>query len=867
VRAIRKTWLLSVPPLLSIQTSSLTDRLRQFALVGFELALILGVVYRFEIETRQHFLPVLCLAVGGFLVHAWLPRRLRAWFFALLSLAGIMFVLGWPSGAWVIGIGAGLIALCRLPGPPLIRALLLVLAGVQLASCRVQYPAPFWPVLGSMFMFRLIVYVYETRRERVRPSLAPTLAYFFPLPNVCFTLFPVLDYKTFRETYYDTDDYAVYQAGVARIVRGIGHLLVYRFVKYYLLPSPHELRDGAHLALFLATNYALYVRVSGWFHISTGLLHLFGFHLPRTHDNYFLASSFSDIWRRINIYWKDFMMKVFFLPAFFTLRRWGTGPALTAAVLWVFLATWLLHSYQMFWLVGSLPLRGNDAVLWLTVGVLVVVNIHLEVRRARRASLPGNDKAPETTPSAGRTGRVGEWRLREAVSLSLRTAGMFVLVSFFWACWTIPGFISYLRVFATLDGTAAAGGVVILGIILAAVAAGVLAQWARDAVVRRALLPWPVSFGQSVAFRTASLVLLLAAGTPQVARLFGPSAGELAATLRLDSYTPVEAGQIVRSYYEEIAETHVQAGALLGELTSKDEPWQGDRTQYLAITRPSDGLLERELIPGWKGTLAGSPISINRLGMRDREALTLAKPAHTCRIALVGSSVVMGYGVADDQVFKCLLEERLNAAAPLGGPRYELLNFGAGMSDVIHRRVLIDWKVFAFEPDALYYFAHQEELLVPSRHLAQLLARHDTLPYPCLEEVVHRAGIRSGTPTAVIERRLVPFGRDIVRGIYLGLADNCRQRGILPVWVYFPIPGIVEVSTKSADLVDVAAEAGFVVVNLADWSNGYTPAELKPGERDYHLSALGHQVFAERLFTAIQDRPELLPASARLKRR
>ena len=56
------------------------------------------------------------------------------------------------------------------------------------------------------------------------------------------------------------------------------------------------------------------------------MLHLFGFNLPETQSLYYLASSFTDFWRRINIYWKDFMMKVFYYPAFFGLKRSGTRP-------------------------------------------------------------------------------------------------------------------------------------------------------------------------------------------------------------------------------------------------------------------------------------------------------------------------------------------------------------------------------------------------------------------------------------------------------------------------------------------------------------------------------------------------------------
>ena len=44
-------------------------------------------------------------------------------------------------------------------------------------------------------------------------------------------------------------------------------------------------------------------RVSGQFHVACGMLHLFGHALPETHRRYLLAESFTDYWRRINIYW------------------------------------------------------------------------------------------------------------------------------------------------------------------------------------------------------------------------------------------------------------------------------------------------------------------------------------------------------------------------------------------------------------------------------------------------------------------------------------------------------------------------------------------------------------------------------------
>src|SRR5207245_9504229 len=117
-----------------------------------------------------------------------------------------------------------------LPLPLPARVLLLVAAAAALVSFRLESHEPFWPVLASMFMFRLIVYVFEIRHQRGRPPLGLTLAYFFPLPNVCFTFFPVLDFKTFCATYRNEDDYTVYQTGVSWIVRGASPLAADRFV-------------------------------------------------------------------------------------------------------------------------------------------------------------------------------------------------------------------------------------------------------------------------------------------------------------------------------------------------------------------------------------------------------------------------------------------------------------------------------------------------------------------------------------------------------------------------------------------------------------------------------------------------------------
>jgi uncharacterized membrane protein len=70
-----------------------------------------------------------------------------------------------------------------------------------------------------MFMFRLIVYFYDLRHDKTRGTLWQSLSYFFMLPNACFPLYPVIDYKTYRRNYYDEDAYRIYQVGVDWMVR------------------------------------------------------------------------------------------------------------------------------------------------------------------------------------------------------------------------------------------------------------------------------------------------------------------------------------------------------------------------------------------------------------------------------------------------------------------------------------------------------------------------------------------------------------------------------------------------------------------------------------------------------------------------
>jgi hypothetical protein len=127
--------------------------------------------------------------------------------------------------------------------------------------------------------------------------------------------------------------------------------------------------------------------------------------------------------------------------------------------------------------------------------------------------------------------------------------------------------------------------------------------------------------------------------------------------------------------------------------------------------------------------------------------------------------------------------------------------------------------------------------------------------------VVQQAGVTSATPPGETQIRLEAFAPEIVRGIYTDIVAECRKRGVLPVWVYIPMPGVNDASVNPAELVELATQAGFVVINLAHWVEGYSAEELKVDR--YHASPLGHRVIAQLLEMALRERPDALPPCAR----
>jgi hypothetical protein len=824
------------------------EELMRFLLVAGQLALVLLAIRLFAIESSRGFTKLIWLVFGGFVVHARLPMKLRPPFFLLLCVAAIGVVLGPLDAARVVGIGAGLVGLCHVPVPFGARVALLVAAAAALALLRgggfdVDWAPTVLPVIGSMFMFRLAVYLYDLRHEQRPARPWERLSYFFLLPNPCFPLFPIVDYATWRRSWYSRDAHEIHQKGVLWMLRGTIQLLAYRFIYHRLLPDASRVEGLFGVAQFVVTTYLLYLRISGQFHLIAGTLCLFGFDLPETHRRYLLASSFNDFWRRINVYWKDFMMKLFFYPALMRLRGWRMASALAVATPLVFAATWLLHAYQWFWLRGTAYLTTRDTLFWAILGVAVTVNSILEARRR-----------PQRRPVAAAPG----WR--DAFALSAKTVGTFVTLALLWSLWSSSSVGEWTAVISSARSSGPAAYAALLAVLLGLVGAGAVAQRLGSAGLR-----WSLS-GVQPAFRVASPATAATAGALVVAYVLGGGvdAGqrgrklpEWLSLLTRDRLNVADAARMERGYYEGLLRPAGITSALWIDAAAA-EP--GVPIMFSDAVQRGAGLLNYELKPSFTGVQKGAPFRTNSWGLRDREYALEPEPG-TFRIALLGASYAMGPGVRESETAEQLVEDRLNrerAGDPW--PRCEILNFSVGGYSVLHDLELIRRKVFGFRPDAVFVVLHSAEYERLRTHLKYVVNWKLEVSDAFLRGLLDESGAEPEIDYEELDRRLGARYGEILRFALAEIGAACRARGIRPVALFLPMTPELRGSydERFEEISGMAREAGFLVWRLDDAYGDADRDSIRLLPTDHHPNVEGHRRIAAALFRRIVENPQAL---------
>jgi D-alanyl-lipoteichoic acid acyltransferase DltB (MBOAT superfamily) len=809
---------------------------------------------------------VLFIAAPAVVINHFLPRRFRLRFFLGLSLVCLVILLGrTPDNVlepWLglkrtviaLAIGSLLIGICHLHLGFWIRAGLLLAAGGVIAVFRAGLMADpvsivVWPVLAIFFMFRLIIYLYDVSTSKMAFSLTQSLTYFYLIPAVCTPLFPVIDFKTFVRSHASSVLSELEPKGIRWMLRGFLQLICFRIVGQLFMLKPELVSNGAALIQYVLSNSLIYLKVSGLFHLSIGLLLLFGFDLPETNHRYFLASSITDYWRRVNIYWKDFVMKIFYFPSYFKVKKYGTVMALVVATLFTFFMTWVLHLYQKLWLIGSASVTWTDVLFWSLLGLLVLVNALWEMKGGRPRKLPTNG-----------------YDLRAAMHLALRTAAVFACISFLWSLWSASSISAWRNMWIYADWTTLAGaGAALAVVMIAKILWEVLPRRAESKVLASGTKIFKsANYATHFACLGTCVLFLLAApraGAPKSGLILNNSSW-LSLNYALaagDSAAPA-VGEFFRQgggYYEDL--TNVNAGNL-----SLLKTLRGGRFKEMVMganpIRDVRDLRLREFLPSIHLQAYSSDFETNRWGMRDRD-YSLEKPGQTVRIALLGSSQVQGWGVPPSKLFKVLVENRLNHefGGASSGHRFEILNFAVYGYNPLSQVILLNERVRLFSPDMVLLVVH----LIDFKRLAHdlIIGLRQGIPIPQhLKEILNKAKVRALMHTQVAEDLLIPYQEELMEWSFRELVQKCNFMGALPVCVY--IPSAVEIFSNADQhraplMIDLARAAGFITLDLSHVYDNQNPKDLILENAFWHDAELAHALSANALFHQLTEDPRI----------
>lgn len=791
----------------------------------------------FNIEAEVQLPVLMPLVIGGFALHTWLPFKYRKAFLFSLNIIALILLFGLKPALIVLATGIAIIGISRMRAPYRIRLALilgitLILALIQLDIIPVGADKISIRVLGALFMFRLMLYLYETRIKEDHPDFVTSLCYFFLLPNLVFFIFPVVDLKTFRRNYYNRPAAEIYRKGLRWILLGLAHLFIYRLIYTYLIPAPGDISGIFSLLQFMIASYLLIIRLSGFFHLSVGIICLFGFDLPVVFTNFFTASDFNVYWRRINIYWRDFVQKVFFFPVYFRFKN-RNARALILSTLIIFFINWLLHSFQWFWIRGNFPIRWTDFIFWTAFGILLAWS---QWRQQ-------NKKSPSGAPG-----------FRESLKKAAGILAVFMTTVFLWSIWISDSLANWWRLLNQAGLPSPGECSLLLVILIATLLIGsgllLLEQKYKQARIKTYGLS-----NRSLFSCSAILGILVILGSKPVTEKIAPAIPFSLDPILETQLNKADQERLFQGYYESLV-VNTNIGSAVPDM-ERQRPDNWDKLNTTGIIIETGDLLEKRLVPDTSVVFKEALLETNSFGLRDR-AYTLQKAAGTFRIALLGTSIEMGSGVSNLETFENQLEDKLNRDPLFDYPeKIEILNFAISGTHMPQQVARVEQKIPPFDPDMVIYTAHPNEEGRAIRKFTLFYKDGWSGEYTFLDSIGRAANIQLDDSHESIQRKLRPYGQQLIRWGLTQIAEKCQEADIIPLWIFIPSFGESPHNNENKKWAEFAESIGFLSYDLSDLYEGYPKEEVCVRPWDRHPSVLGHKLIAESIYKKWKEDLEL----------
>ena len=807
-------------------------RLRSFTIILIQFLAVFYIVQKYQFEKSSGIMDYTIYIIVAFVVYNFFQIRYRPALLFAFSLVILYSAFGILAASFIVFTGLTFIVVCHLPIKFNFRLALILMGALGMIVFRTEIIFIPWLTMSAMylapmFMFRLIIYLVEIKHGLVPASKWQSLVYFFMFPNIFFLFFPIVDYKTYIKTYHNVAEKEIWQKGIRWMLRGLIHVFCYRLLCFNLLLEPSDVKDISTLLQYLVINYTLILRISGIFHFIVGLLCMFGFNLPQLFDNYFTATSFVDLWRRINIYWRDFVLKIFFYPIMFQYKKKIKKNLLAVTMMTVFVITWLLHGYQLFWITGHFPIKLIDIVFWMTIGTCITINSVI----IERKSLSGRVEIPIQN------------NLKNYFVKIIKMMGMLLFMSFMWSLWKSRTFEDWLFLFSK-GKIVSSQQIIVIGLVVVLILVlGVLIQVALKNDKINQLIN--AKAHQTLVLCLTSLTILVLVSFKSISTQMPALVQHIIQNMGNGAPTLIEKENAEIGYYDMLIEGGGENTIGIGSKSFKTEMVARPYADAYFLT---NDIMFRRMKPHLKIDGIDHDFQSNSFGIRDKD-YSIVKPPGTYRMALLGGSYQMGSGVNNNQVFEAIVEERINKERiDSNHKQIEIFNFAAGGYYLLQQVELINTSVFKYDMNSVIYFAHTDERGKIVHFFANLIKRGLPLKYPFLEYVRDASGAKSYMSALQISELLEPYADVIMKWGYTEIAKKCKENNATPLWAFMPTT-TENVDIKEYNELKAYVETlGFVTLDMRDAYGNIDRKEVQLSEWNTHPNVLGHRLIAERFY-------------------
>jgi hypothetical protein len=776
------------------------------------------LVFYLEIEKNKGFDKVALVLTSAFLLYIFVPLKFRKLFLVLLAFVVETYLFGIKISTGVLLFIIYFVGLTYIPNKKVRLAVVIIsVIGAMLITSKVIV-VPYARIIimfGALFlMLRYIYLLYEINYFRKPPVFIDRLCYLFLIPNACFPLFPALSPVEYLNVFYNKSSETTLKRGLHWVTVGIIHLLIYRIIYLYLSPSPYDIDSFGMWLWFILSSYSLIFRLSGLFYLAMGFLQLFGFNMPNIFNHVYFASGFPDLWRRVNLYWRAFMTRVFYYPLVFKLKKINQKFVVWSVTLFMFACTWLLHSWQWYWIKGSYYFYPADMLFWFILGIIISYNAVKAFNRLNNVS--------------------GDKRNQNYFAEASKIIFMFFAMSLLWSLWTASSLTEFVYIIRFVASGTVNEYLIFIGVTMVVV---LLAGIIRTLYYKRNWFAF--IFSETTPIFGIGFCLIIFSSLEVLKQNNLKEEAKSFISMSINNRDKI---LLERGYYEQILNNDDKSIELLN-IGSKFKKWNLDRDAY----QKTNNELMKEFIPNYKTTFKGDTLSTNSFGLRDKE-YNLEKEDGVIRLAFVGGSYIMGSGVSNEENFAAVIEEKLNS----GNKKIEVLNYGVGGYFLIQNVFVVQHKVPEYKPDYLFSFIHSSYRVRCLDNYANLLMKNVSITDPYLKDVAEKAGIRKGMCHLEIYNRLKPHLNKIITWGYKTIYETCKKENIIPVMVYLPANASLKEDDDKEFCLSQASKLGFYIIDLSGVYAGQDPDKIQISSWDTHPNEKGHQLISDLLFEKLK---------------